>query len=130
MMRGYGIFGWGMGTGFIWWIFLGLVLIAGIVLLIVYLARPHKVTECCTPQQPQTLGGNARVQAILKDKFAAGHIGFADYEERRLVLEGSMSDDLASADLAYLKEKYARCEIDTKEYIERRGQILGTNGQK
>lgn len=130
MMRGYGIFGWGMGNGLIWWIFLGLVLIAGIVLLIVYLARPHKVTECCTPQQPQTPGGNARLLAILKDKYTAGHTGFADYEERRLVLEGSAGDDTGNIDLACIKEKYARCEIDTKEYIEGRGQILGINSQK
>ena len=109
---------------------LGLLVVVGIVLLIVFLAsRKNK-----TPSQATTVaaGGavhatHARILATLNEQKASGAMGAAEFEERRLVLEGGRSDNYANAELVALKERYARAELTTGAYVEARSALLGGN---
>ena len=49
----------------------------------------------------------------------------AEYEERRLVLEGGRTDNHANAEIVALKERYARGELNTGAYVEERNKLLG-----
>lgn len=106
---------------------IGLILAVGIVLLIVFLAsRKNKI-----PVKAQAAAtGDAlhatheRILASLGERKSAGNMGAAEYEERRLILEGGKADNYANAELVSLKERYARAELTTGAYIEARNQLL------
>ena len=107
---------------------LGLIVVVGIVLLIVFLAsRKNK-----TPAQATVAaaGGvvhatHERILGLLSERKNAGSMSAAEYEERRLVLEGGKGDNYANAELVALKERYARAELTTGAYVEARNQLLG-----
>ena len=48
----------------------------------------------------------------------------ADFDERRMVLDGGKYDNYRRTELVELKEKYARFELSTQEYIEARAKLL------
>jgi len=116
--------------GNLWLGLLGVLLVAGIVLLIVFLTdRKYK-----TPAKPQAavpvgnVAVNAtheRILAILSEQKAAGGMGATEYEERKLILEGGRADNHANADLVSLKERYARGELTTGAYVQARNALLG-----
>ncbi len=56
---------------------------------------------------------------------AASSMGAAEYEERKLVLEGARGDNHANAEIVALKERYARGELTTSAYVEARNKLLG-----
>lgn len=108
---------------------LALILVVGIVLLIVFLAsRKNKIPV--KAQATAAAAGDAlhatheRILAILGERKSAGNMGAAEYEERRLILEGGKGDNNANAELISLKERYARAELTTGAYIEARNQLL------
>ena len=106
---------------------LALIVVVDVVLLIVFLAsRKNK-----TPSQATSAaaGGavhatHERILALLNEQKASGAMGAAEYEERRLVLEGGKSDNYANAELVALKERYARAELTTAAYLEERNRLL------
>ena len=106
---------------------LGLLVLVGIVLLIVFLAsRKNKIPAQATAA---VTGGavnatHERILGLLSERKIAGSMGAAEYEERRLVLEGGKGDNYANAELVALKERYARAELTTGAYIEARNQLL------
>ncbi|MCE5187575.1 MAG: hypothetical protein LLF75_00090 [Eubacteriales bacterium] len=109
---------------------LGLLVVVGIVLLIVFLAsRKNKVPA----QAAGTAAGSAvhatheRILGMLSELKNAGSMSTAEYEERRLVLEGGKGDNYANAELVALKERYARAELTTGAYVEARSALLGGN---
>lgn len=116
--------------GNLWLGLLGVLLVVGIVLLIVFLTdRKYK-----TPVKAQAAvpAGNAavhatheRLLAILAEQKAAGAMGATEFEERKLILEGGKADNLASAELVSLKERYARGELTTSAYVQARNVLLG-----
>lgn len=113
-----------MGGGLFGLILTALVVV-GIVLLIVALAsRKNKV-----PASPVAQGAAAVAQdrfvTILNEQRAASGMGTAEYEERRLVLEGGRADNHANAEIVSLKERYARGELTTSAYVEARNKLLG-----
>jgi uncharacterized membrane protein len=106
---------------------LALIVMVGIVLLIVYLAsRKNKTPAKATAA---TTGGavhatHERILAMLNEQKASGTMGAAEFEERRLILEGGRSDNYANAELVALKERYARAELTTAAYMEERNRLL------
>ena len=112
---------------------IGILLLVGIVLLIVYLtSRKYK-----SPSQAKASAASAavagtpaaheRVLAILNEQKTADGMGAAEYEERRMVLEGGRGDNHANAELVALKERYARGELTTSAYVDARNKLLGLN---
>ncbi len=109
---------------------LGLLVAVGVVLLIVFLAsRKNKTPVKATAA---TAGGavhatHERILAMLNEQKASGAMGAAEFEERRLILEGGRSDNYANAELVALKERYARAELTTAAYVEARNALLSRN---
>lgn len=110
--------------------FFGLILTAlvvvGIVLLIVLLAsKKNKVPTAATAAQTAAPSAQDRFLAILNEQRTATGMGAAEYEERKLVLEGARGDNHANAEIVALKERYARGELTTSAYVEARNKLLG-----
>ena len=109
---------------------LGLIVAVGVVLLIVFLAsRKNKTPAKATAA---AAGGavhatHERILALLNEQKASGAMGAAEFEERRLILEGGKGDNYANAELVALKERYARAELTTGAYVEARNALLGAN---
>lgn len=116
--------------GNLWLGLLGVLVVVGIVLLIVFLTdRKYKTPA---KAQPASANGSAavsatheRILAILSEQKNAGSMGAAEFEERRLILEGGKMDNHANADLVLLKERYARGELTTSVYVQARNTLLG-----
>lgn len=113
-----------------------LLVVVGIVLLIVYLtSRKYKspaakVTDGNSPvgavgTTTATNPTQERLLSLLTEQKTGGGMGTAEYEERRLVLEGGRSDNHANAELVSLKERYAHGELTTSAYVEARNKLLG-----
>ena len=116
-----------MGGGFLGLI-LTVVVVVGIVLLIVLLASkknkaPSAATAATTAATTTT--AQDRFLTILNEQKAASNMGAAEYEERKLVLEGARGDNHANAEIVALKERYARGELTTGAYVEARNKLLG-----
>lgn len=124
----YRYFPWRMMGGHLFgWLF-GILVIVGIVLLIVLLASkknkaPSAATAATTAATTTT--AQDRFLTILNEQKAASNMGAAEYEERKLVLEGARGDNHANAEIVALKERYARGEITTGAYVEARNKLLG-----
>lgn len=115
---------------------LGLLVVVGIVLLIVYLtnrkykAPANQVSGTAANAATATAAAATnptqdRLLSILGDQKASGGMGAAEYEERRMVLEGARADNHANADVVLLKERYARGELTTAAFVEARNKLLG-----
>jgi len=113
-----------MGGGLIGLILTVLVVI-GIVLLIVFLASRKNKVPGSAAAQGATPAVQDRFLTILNEQRAASGMGAAEYEERRLVLEGGRADNHANAEIVSLKERYARGELTTSAYVEERNKLLG-----
>jgi len=124
----YRYFPWRMMGGHLFgWLF-GILVIVGIVLLIVLLASkknkaPSAATAATTAAATTT--AQDRFLTILNEQKAASNMGAAEYEERKLVLEGARGDNHANAEIVALKERYARGELTTSAYVEARNKLLG-----
>ena len=124
----YRYFPWRMMGGHLFgWLF-GILVIVGIVLLIVLLASkknkaPSATTAATTAAATTT--AQDRFLTILNEQKAASNMGAAEYEERKLVLEGARGDNHANAEIVALKERYARGELTTGAYVEARNKLLG-----
>lgn len=124
----YRYFPWRMMGGHLFgWLF-GILVIVGIVLLIVLLASkknkaPSVATAATTAAATTTT--QDRFLTILNEQKAASNMGAAEYEERKLVLEGARGDNHANAEIVALKERYARGELTTGAYVEARNKLLG-----
>ena len=111
---------------------LGLLLVVAIVLLIVVLASRRNRTPAvkAAPAQqapaaaPVTGDPHSRILDVLRVASEEKQASAADYEERRMVLDGGKYDNYRRAELVELKEKYARFELSTQEYIEARSKLL------
>lgn len=123
---------WRLGAGGWLWSGIGVLLVAAAIVLIVFLARKRRIeraeqAECRRRDDApsaDTAGSHTRIMEILRVQCDARQTNAADYEERRMVLDGGRADDTRNADLVALKERYARLEISTQEYIDARNQIL------
>jgi protein-S-isoprenylcysteine O-methyltransferase Ste14 len=117
---------------------LGLLIVVGIVLLIVFLtSRKHPRGSVKAASGAQSAAGTASTPAnavsgdphgkildLLRVASEEKQVSAADYEERRMVLDGGKYDNYRRAELVELKEKYARFELSTQEYIEARAKLL------
>lgn len=136
MMRNY--FYWRFFDGRLGLALLGLLIVVGIVLLIVFLAsRKHPrgsvkaasgaqpaVGTASTPASTVTGDPHGKILDVLRVASEEKQVSAADYEERRMVLDGGKYDNYRRAELVELKEKYARFELSTQEYIEARAKLL------
>ena len=62
-----------------------------------------------------------RILGLLSERKNAGSMSAAEYEERRLVLEGGKGDNYANAELVALKERFGgRSWVEWPEPIRRR----------
>jgi len=113
-----------MGGGLFGMILTALVVV-GIVLLIVVLASRKNKVPGSAAAQGATPVTQDRFLAMLNEQRAASGMGAAEYEERRLVLEGGRADNHANAEIVSLKERYARGELTTSAYVEARNKLLG-----
>jgi len=123
---------WRVGLGDWIWRGVGLLVVVGVVLLIVFLTnRKYKARgsaePAAAPASPEpvaTADPHGRIMEILRVQCEADQTTAADYEERRMILEGGRYDNYRLKELVDLKERYARLEIDTSEYIEARSKLL------
>ena len=113
-----------MGGGLIGLILTALVVV-GIVLLIVFLASRKNKVPSATAAKGAAPAVQDRFLIILNEQRTASGMGAAEYEERRLVLEGGRADNHANAEIVALKERYARGELTTSAYVEERNKLLG-----
>ena len=60
---------------------------------------------------------------ILKEKHSGRKINEDEYRERSMILEDEYWLDSHDPALMILKERYARCEIDSREYVKRRDEL-------
>ena len=93
--------------------------------MIVVLASRKNKTPVAAAAQGATPAAQDRFLAILGEQRAASGMGAAEYEERKLVLEGGRADNHANAEMVSLKERYARGELTTSAYVEERNKLLG-----
>lgn len=114
-MMGGGLFG----------LILTVLVVVGIVLLIVVLASRKNKTPVAAAAQGAAAVAQDRFVTILNEQRAASGMGAAEYEERKLVLEGGRADNHANAEIVSLKERYARGELTTSAYVEARNKLLG-----
>ena len=113
-----------MMGGNLFGLILTVLVVVGIVLLIVVLAsRKNKVPVAAA--QGAAPAAQDRFLSILDEQRAASGMGAAEYEERKLVLEGGRADNHANAEIVSLKERYARGELTTSAYVEARNKLLG-----
>lgn len=79
----------GMGMGMGWgWLF-GLLLVAGLVALIILVARLSADGRPSGTRDPRSeTGQQHRARAILDERYARGEIDTTEYEERLRVLRG------------------------------------------
>jgi len=137
MMRNY--FYWRFFDGRLGLVLLGLLIVVGIVLLIVFLTsrkHPRGSVKGAPGVQPVTTASaatasaasagdpHARVLDVLRVASEEKQVSAADYEERRMLLDGGKYDNYRRTELVELKEKYARFELSTQEYIEARAKLL------
>ena len=113
-----------MGGGLLCLI-LTVLVVVGIVLLIVVLASRKNKTPVTAAAQGAAPAAQDRFVTILNEQRAASGMGAAEYEERKLVLEGGRADNHANAEMVSLKERYARGELTTSAYVEERNKLLG-----
>ena len=116
-MMGGGLFG----------MLLAVLFVVGIVLLIVAIAsRKNKApAQASAVAASVTPAAQDRFLAMLNEQRAASGMGAAEYEERKLILEGARGDNHANAEIVALKERYARGELTTGAYVEARNKLLG-----
>lgn len=112
-----------MGGGLFYLILAALAVVAIVLLIVVLASRKNKVPAATTVQG--AAASQDRFLAILNEQKAASGMGTAEYEERKLVLEGARGDNHANAEIVSLKERYARGELTTGAYVEARNKLLG-----
>ena len=112
-----------MGGGLFGMILAVLVVVAIVLLIVVLASRKNKVPTATAVQGAAP--SQDRFLAILNEQKAASGMGTAEYEERKLVLEGARGDNHANAEIVSLKERYARGELTTGAYVEARNKLLG-----
>lgn len=108
-MRGY--LGGGDGGSTVVVIVL-LVALAALIFLIVRAVRRKKFPE------------HDRLTDILKGKYADRTIGESEYRERSMVLGDEYWLEANGPEMLKLKERYARCEIDSREYVRQRAELV------
>lgn len=116
---------WRMFGGHFFGLILFVLLVVGIVLLIVAIASRKNKAPASAAGQGAAARAQDRFLAMLNEQKAASNMGAAEYEERRLILEGARADNHANAEIVALKERYARAELTTSAYIEARNKLLG-----
>ncbi len=132
------VFFWRLLGGHLLFGLLGLLVVVGIVLLIVYLTdrkyKSPKATKSVDAPAAATAeaapvaavaSAQDRFLTILSEQKATANMGAAEYEERRMVLEGGRGDNHANDELVALKERYARGELTTGAYVKARNKLLG-----
>lgn len=124
----YRIFPWRLMAGHLFGWLLAILVVVGIVLLIVFLASKKNkapAAAAAAAAQPAAPAAQDRFLTILNEQKAASGMGAAEYEERKLILEGGRGDNHANAEIVALKERYARGELTTSAYVEARNKLLG-----
>lgn len=112
-----------MMGGSLFGLILTVLAVVAIVLLIIVLAsRKNKTPAAANVAAPAAAD---RFVTLLNEQKAASSMGAAEFEERRLILEGGRADNHANAEIVSLKERYARAELTTSAYIEARNKLLG-----
>lgn len=114
-----------MMGGHLFGLILTVLAVVGIVLLIVVLASRKNKTPVAAAALGAAPVAQDRFLAILGEQRAVSGMGAAEYEERKLVLEGGRADNHANAEMVSLKERYARGELTTSAYVEARNKLLG-----
>lgn len=62
---------------------------------------------------------------ILEEKYAINEISADEYRERSMLIEDEYWLDLDNPSMMILKERYANCEINSREYVVRRDELKG-----
>jgi len=113
-----------MMGGNLFGLILAVLAVVAIVLLIILLASRKNKTPAAAANAAAPAASD-RFLTLLNEQRAASGMGAAEYEERRLILEGGRADNHANAEIVSLKERYARGELTTSAYIEARNKLLG-----
>ena len=114
-----------MGGNLFGLIFMVLAVVAIVLLIVLLASRKNKAPAAHAATAAAAAAAPDRFLTILNEQKAASGMGSAEYEERRLILEGGRADNHANAEIVSLKERYARGELTTSAYIEARNKLLG-----
>jgi len=66
---------------------------------------------------------------ILKEKYDKRLINDDEYSERSMILEDEYGLNSETPEMMILKEEYAKCEINSREFIKRREELSGMKNQ-
>ncbi|KUO72325.1 MAG: hypothetical protein APF81_21725 [Desulfosporosinus sp. BRH_c37] len=66
-----------------------------------------------------------KLLAILEEKYLTNGISAEEYRERSILIQDEYWLDSGNPTMMLLKERYAKCEIDSREYVERRDELNG-----
>ena len=113
-----------MMGGSLFGLILTVLAVVAVVLLIILLASRKNKTPAAAANVAAPAASD-RFLTLLNEQRAASGMGAAEFEERRLILEGGRADNHANAEIVSLKERYARAELTTSAYIEARNKLLG-----
>jgi len=62
---------------------------------------------------------------ILQEKYVTNEISADEYREKSMLVDDEYWLDSDDPTMMILKERYAKCEIDSREYVERREELKG-----
>jgi hypothetical protein len=96
-----------------WWVILGAVLLIGLALLIVYIYNPSK--QINNTRRNHIIG-------LLEFEFAAGKVDLQEFELRKTIILAEEDEHFEDIKIYRDLEKYARMEIDSRQYFENLNQ--------
>lgn len=117
MRHGFGI-GYGYYTG---WanrgtIILFILMVIAVIALIAFISDHFR-----RKNHPE----HNRLLKILEEKYVLNGISADEYHERSMLIDDEYWLDSDNPEMMILKERYAKCEIDSREYVERREELKG-----
>jgi len=117
MRHGFGYFtGWANGGTII----ILLLLVTAVIALITYTSDYFR---------KKNHPAHSKLLEILEEKYAINEISADEYHERSMLIEDEYWLDLNNPSMMILKERYAKCEIDSREYVVRRDELKGRSNR-
>lgn len=94
-----------------------------IILMVLLVAALALVVLIVDGSRKKNNAEHSRLMGTLKEKYAEKGIGPDEFRERSMLLEDEFWLDADDPDMVRFKERYARCEIDSREYVKRREEL-------
>ena len=94
-----------------------------IILIILLVASLTLIAPIVNDSRKKNHPEHRRLMCILKGKYAEKAINPGDLRERSMLLEDEYRLDSEGSEMLSLKERYARCEIDSPECVKQKEEL-------